>query len=102
MSLIVHRCDCGHVDIFHTGPQCCAGRCRAGTHNPKYGPPEVIPTWNQATGKRVEEIAEPGTKHAGFGIPLQLCGCDACREVYYTAQLLPADHPRDLLEINDD
>lgn len=81
MSFIVHRCAvCEHPDIFHgTSGDCCYSQCASGRHNPQYRDPEVIPTWAQATGALVEEIAVPGSNHAGFGQRAQpLCGCDKC------------------------
>ncbi|MEV4602576.1 hypothetical protein AB0K15_34925 [Amycolatopsis sp. NPDC049253] len=88
MALIVHRCHCGHIDLFHHGrtdeltAEACTG-CTGGTH--EFGPPEVIPSWRSdaadATAGAVPDPdpVEPGI--AGAGLPT-LCGCPDCRALY--------------------
>lgn len=81
MSIIVHRCSCGHPDIYHQHPQtvdkgglCSYGACRARSH--ELGAPEVIPTF--VDGVLSEFVHEPGGKGSGFS----LCGCGDCKALY--------------------
>jgi hypothetical protein len=79
MSFICHRCECGHIDLFH-GRDSAAGcemqdRCQRGD----YGPPELLRTFND--GRLVEKIAKPGSRPIGYlGTPL--CDCEPCVALY--------------------
>lgn len=81
MSIIVHRCACGHPDIYHRHPQavekggdCSYGTCLARHH--ELGAPEVIPTF--VDGVLVEFVHEPGGTTSGFS----LCACPDCKALY--------------------
>jgi hypothetical protein len=88
VSLIVHRCQCGHPDISHKNPRrtdvpgaCCHGACPE--HTPRYvGEPEVLSTWD-GLGKPVEAVVRPGTSWKGLGATaVPLCGCGVCVSLY--------------------
>ena len=79
--IIVHRCSCGHPDIYHRGDTCSSGWCRSRNHEP--GPPEIIPTF--VDGQLNQYLHQPGpagSKTSGYN----LCGCDACLALYATAK----------------
>lgn len=76
--IIVHRCSCGHPDIFHRGQVCSSGWCRARTH--ELGLPEVIPTF--VDGQLVEHLHKPGGATSGY----KVCGCTDCEALYATAK----------------
>jgi hypothetical protein len=76
--IIVHRCSCGHPDIYHRGNTCSSGWCRARTH--ELGLPEVIPTF--VDGRLNEYVHKPGGDTSGFA----LCGCGDCLALYDTAK----------------
>jgi hypothetical protein len=87
MSAIIHRCDCGCPDLFHTdrsGRRDSMGRCNNGCQAcpQSYGEPELIPTWSApgATEAAVldADVLKPGSRTA-LG---ELCDCDACRQLY--------------------
>jgi hypothetical protein len=80
MAYIGHRCACRHADIQHTekngkrscGCSPCDRRCtRAKT-------PELLPTFD-VKGRRVEQIAPPGERLAGW---VPTCSCNACKSLY--------------------
>lgn len=83
--MIVHRCECGHPDLWHgtgdEGPRTsrCAPECGCGT--PSYGPPEVIPSWQGgAEPTRLDPtVIEPGTDLPGLPV---LCDCEQCQALY--------------------
>lgn len=78
--IIVHRCSCGHPDIYHRGNTCSSGWCTARTH--ELGLPEVIPTF--VDGKVNPYLHEPG--HSGSATSgYNLCGCADCLALYATA-----------------
>ncbi len=84
MSLLTHRCVCGHFEFFHVQrlgrPVDCshgACSCRALDVDPAS---ELIPTFGP-TGKPIDRCVEPG---ATWGNGLVACSCEACR-VAYTA-----------------
>lgn len=79
MSFIVHRCSCGHPDIFH-GPKR-GGSCEAddGCRQADDGPSELIPTFND--GRPVETVAEPGSRPNGY-LSTSLCDCGQCVALY--------------------
>ncbi|GAA4059662.1 hypothetical protein [Actinomadura miaoliensis] len=81
MSLIMHRCtNCGHPDYRrHRNDDGTLGRCDCGCRCTP-GPSELAPTWDTA-GRRVESIAEPGTK-AGRSNGIKTCGCDDCKALF--------------------
>jgi hypothetical protein len=87
MSMIVHRCECGHPDIFHADardPQssCSYGGCDAPRTGHEYGPSELIPSWSsdiKGTSVLVEEITTPGTRVHQYP---KLCDCDDCLSLY--------------------
>lgn len=79
--IIVHRCSCGHPDIFHRHPEaitnqtmCSNGSCPANTH--ELGMPELIPTF--VDGQVNEFVHKPGSSTSG----LKLCDCADCRALY--------------------
>lgn len=78
--IIIHRCSCGHPDIYHQHPRevgtghCSYGACVLRVH--ELGTPEVLPTF--VDGKLNEFVHEPGTMDAGYN----LCGCEDCRALY--------------------
>lgn len=76
--IIVHRCSCGHPDIYHRGSDpngdCSYGTCQATRH--EFGPPEVIPTF--ADGKVNEYLFAPGDAESGY----KLCACEECGALY--------------------
>lgn len=80
MSIIVHRCSCGHPDIYHQhrdnpgAGHCSYGTCVLRTH--EYGAPEVIPTF--VDGKVNDYLFEPGDTASGYN----LCSCEDCRALY--------------------
>jgi hypothetical protein len=81
VSVIIHRCSCGHPDIYHQHPQtvgnggrCCNGECGARQH--ELGMPEVLPTF--VDGVLNEYVHPPGGMFAGC----QLCDCPECRALY--------------------
>lgn len=83
MSLIVHRCDCGHPDLFHVLGGCSYGACHSRLHN--FGEPEVIPSWNsdiKTKSEPIEEVAAPGSRIQGY--PHKTCDCEKCRALYAT------------------
>lgn len=74
MALIAHRCmRCPRAEHLH--PDEFVG------HPFAKGQPDVITTFNAATGKPVTKIAKPETRHP-IGIPL--CNCDECNALYAT------------------
>ncbi|WP_406298087.1 hypothetical protein OG948_21380 [Embleya sp. NBC_00888] len=84
MSLIIHRCECGHVPGRHhrtasdTREACrnSARPCRCKAYRP-VATPEVLPTWTP-TGRPIPEITPPGERVDGQ----TTCSCDACRALY--------------------
>jgi hypothetical protein len=78
VSIIIHRClICSHPDIFKRGKVCSHNQCREGQHQPKFGPSEVIPTFD-GMGAPIASITPPGTRWVGQ----ELCGCEGCRALY--------------------
>lgn len=77
MSIIIHRCSCGHPDIFHVNGNCHSG-CDTRIH--ELGAPEVIPTF--VDGRHVEHVHKPGSKGAGYS----LCGCTDCLSLWETVK----------------
>lgn len=76
--IIVHRCSCGHPDIYHRGDICSSGWCKARTH--ELGLPEIIPTF--VDGKLNAYLHKPGfegSKTSGYNL------CD-CLALYATAK----------------
>jgi hypothetical protein len=81
MSFLIHRCACGHPDIFHGGKRegsCEMKGCRC-IGGRDMSAPEVLPTRNN--GRPVETLVEPGTRPPGY-TGLQLCPCAACVSLY--------------------
>src|SRR5688500_18212517 len=65
MSFLIHRCACGHIDLFHgssRGGPCEMKTCRCQSID--QGESWVLPTWNN--GQLVESIAEPGSKPPAY------------------------------------
>lgn len=77
--LIVHRCECGHLDSWHshsslTGTHRCADP-RCGCVKPSYGSPEVIPSWRGTIdGTRKDTVTRSPE-----------CDCPACAELFANA-----------------
>ncbi|GAA1986573.1 hypothetical protein [Amycolatopsis minnesotensis] len=88
MTLIIHRCSCGHPDLFHRvdfasgAVEDCTG-CLGGTH--EFGPPEAIPSWRtDPAHPTAGTVADPNPVEPGTtlqGLP-RLCGCQDCRDLY--------------------
>jgi hypothetical protein len=79
--IIVHRCSCGHPDIYHRGEVCSSGWCRARIH--ELGLPEIIPTF--VDGKLNDYLHKPGaagSKTSGYN----LCGCADCLALWATVK----------------
>lgn len=76
MSILIHRCKCGHPDIYHGGTRdrACEMACSCKAPNLD-GDPELIPTWD-GLGKPVTTITPPGTRYAGTSS--KLCDCPLC------------------------
>ncbi|EIE99802.1 hypothetical protein [Saccharomonospora glauca] len=77
--LIVHRCECGHLDRWHssnplTGTRSCADyRCRC--TEPIYGRPEVIPSWRGTLdGTWLDTVTRPPE-----------CDCGDCATLFAQA-----------------
>ncbi|MCO1581205.1 hypothetical protein M8C13_36195 [Crossiella sp. SN42] len=82
MGLIVHRCSTCNATELHHAP---FGReiCDSGD----LLPPELLPTWNNATNERIETVTQPGETFRGFGqFSVQLCGCEDCQRLYSQLQ----------------
>lgn len=76
MSILIHRCKCGHPDIYHGGTRDRACEMACGCRRPDIAPePELMPTWD-GLGKPVTTITTPGTRWAGSGG--QTCDCPLC------------------------
>jgi hypothetical protein len=94
MSLLIHRCThCGHPDYFHKGSvgNCSYGGCEKHCARPQLDPePEVIPTfkWDGRRSVEVLEITPPGSGWGPANMPVKLCSCDRCWEVYNERQLV--------------
>lgn len=87
MSMIVHRCDCGHPDLFHSDRAdgnhqgCSYGACNSRIHN--FGEPEVIPSWDsdiKGKSAEIEAVTAPGTRIQGY--PHKTCDCADCHALY--------------------
>ncbi len=97
MAVIVHRCDCGHLDSTHDPAPDKDGnrRCHmagCGCLDAQPGAPEVIPTWSSngiPTGPALPnpDIVPPGTND-GPGIG-RACDCEDCQSLY-RAETAPA------------
>lgn len=81
VSIIIHRCSCGHPDIYHQHPRvvdnggyCSYGSCSARQH--ELGAPELLPTF--VDGVLNEYVYAPGSKGSGFS----LCDCGDCVTLY--------------------
>lgn len=72
--IIVHRCSCGHPDIYHRGNTCSSGWCTARTH--ELGLPEIIPTF--VDGQLNTHLHAPGRATSGY----KTCGCPDCEALY--------------------
>ena len=79
MSIIVHRCDCGHIADWHRLSECSGGLCPC-TRRPETirTPPETIPTYPTGQRQPVPTVSEPGTRWG----EATLCGCDQCHDLY--------------------
>jgi hypothetical protein len=80
--MLIHRCRCGHPDMFHSQRgECSAGMCSAKCRQPLLArEPELIPTFTfdgQATVV-VEEIHAPGVAFGSPAHPIRPCGKDCC------------------------
>jgi hypothetical protein len=79
--IIVHRCSCGHPDIYHTRGVCSSGWCKARNH--ELGLPEIIPTFvDGQLNKYLHKPGDAGSKTSGYS----LCGCADCLALYVTAK----------------
>lgn len=81
MAMIIHRCLCGHPDLFHVNPrdphsECSYTWCQGRDHG--YGPPELIPAWDPAS-RPVWEIAKPGGRIHPYRV---LCDCADCHALF--------------------
>ncbi|MYW03488.1 hypothetical protein [Streptomyces sp. SID3343] len=79
MSLIIHRCECGHTPTRHPANEECRDSLRTCTCR-KYRPvaePELLPTWTM-TGRPITKITPPGAKSDRR----ETCSCAACVALY--------------------
>lgn len=86
MTLIIHRCNCGHSDIEHD-PQrserttsCSFGwcRCRRVRHDVRTEDPvEAIPSWTPS-GEPIQTVMQPGSLIVGAPPPTRTCDCGTC------------------------
>lgn len=75
MAILIHRCKCGHPDIYHGSNRDRACEMACGCQRSDVAPePELIPTWD-ALGKPITTIATPGTR---WSSGIMLCGCPLC------------------------
>lgn len=79
--IIIHRCSCGHPDVYHKhaqvvdkGGSCSYGACHARGH--ELGMPELLPTW--VDGRLNEYVYRPGDASSGYS----LCDCEDCMALY--------------------
>lgn len=87
MSVIMHRCKCGHLEMWHRQGGSCDGvgcHCLALASTTV---PEVVRTWRadiNATGRQlVAALVKPGAVSRAFGhITFTTCGCPACKALY--------------------
>lgn len=76
MSILIHRCKCGHPDIYHGGTRDRACEMACGCPRPDVTlEPELLPTWDRL-GKPVTTITTPGTCWAGSSS--KTCDCPLC------------------------
>ncbi|OPC81832.1 hypothetical protein B4N89_13595 [Embleya scabrispora] len=86
MSLIIHRCTCGHTPGQHESDsqgkpsRGChpIGGCRCSGYDPQ-PTPVLLPTWTP-TGRPIPEITPPGERSDRR----RTCDCDACQALYAT------------------
>jgi hypothetical protein len=75
VAILIHRCKCGHPDIYHGGTRDRACEMACGCQRADLAPePELLPTWD-GRGKPVTTITEPGTRWCHG---LTLCQCPLC------------------------
>lgn len=89
MTVLAHRCRCGHLDVHHErGGRC--GHTRAGVCScigldPVTGP-LLAPTWSSSltAGCRRAPLQPPGTRLDFGGSPSNrpTCTCPACQAAY--------------------
>jgi hypothetical protein len=82
MSMIIHRCTCGHPDLFHLNArtpnsECSYSWCPSRLHAFDSAP-EVIRTWTW-DGELVREITIPGQQVHPYQ---RTCACDECLALY--------------------
>lgn len=83
--MLIHRCTCGHPDIYHhRGLLCSHGTCseRCGQFDLADPDPELIPTfvWRNGRTEQNEVILAPGSKFGPPSQPNVLCNCDRCQQ----------------------
>lgn len=78
MSILIHRCECGHPDIFHGGTRDNSCEMACGCPRPDVAEqPEVLPTWD-GLGNPVTTITKRGTRWSG----ITTCDCPQCKAQY--------------------
>lgn len=90
MSLITHRCSCGHPEWFHSREtigdgECMLGWCRHGGRHEKLESYLLVAYSSSITATAAVEtpIVEPGSKVMLHGRgPTQTCGCPECQALY--------------------
>ncbi|WP_216210583.1 hypothetical protein [Amycolatopsis aidingensis] len=86
--LIVHRCQCGHPDLWHALDEkgqrtgACLGQC--GCSKAAYGGPEVLPSWSAGMEptRRETTVHEPGYRLVSG---VRTCECEQCQTRYREA-----------------
>lgn len=91
--ILVHRCTCGHPDIYHhKGLLCSHGQClqKCKQFDSISPEPELIPTflWRDGRVEQNELILAPGSAYGPKAQPDRLCNCERCQEIYANSTLV--------------
>lgn len=74
--MYVHRCTrCGHMQQWHTLGECSYGMCPCDVNTARFGPPELIPTFDGDTTRENPGVLAPG---ASLALGFHACSCPEC------------------------
>lgn len=88
MSVIVHRCECSHIDMSHTEShgRCSYGYCRCTkTRRQIGGPSELLPSY-VGLNEPVVSVTRPGEIFGStLGGATKTCSCASCVALFEAA-----------------